>query len=587
MKFHALRQDLRAYAEEFGVRQYPDNKDILERLSKDSPVNERNARGVFEYLATLQSNFSNQEWMTLRLLKFIPAPNNSRPNEIIYVNPRKCFFTGHGMSYRDIFPCVNFGEKANKFLQNCGVREEPSPADLAEYLVESSEEYWEKTGEDMLLGMKKSFRNDDRNYKLARIMRRGSDNFPRETRSYILTFAKDILISDSPRYQMIFNPVLAPEEEPLENLYRELGCRGLSECVIEKPQQIGATKSTKNAKNLRQVIVERAKLFYDGIPESNIKRKIDWIERLSVKEVKSIEITYELVTTKQTKVETINSFIPSDSMILYVIPGEPDYLGIASNLVRQIYKNYSFRDISHLSMLLMAPLESLELYGYPVERILEKKKFENQKLVNKDQEGGEIIKMVDVTSLEFTKNLHDRLRSAVKSCCSNLESKIIVSKDAEDKETESNPCENLPDSYLTDIGFEGGIQVFVAEGVNPSEIIGTPILTRFASILKDLSEVFELPLKTIHIFHDPYTNLIAFNRKKALFFNFKFYNKTKGEDSFSDAFTSWYLTFCHELAHNISHSHNAEHENNLCSFAELYMPNFLRLMDEKKSICKC
>ncbi|CAG8599070.1 18033_t:CDS:2, partial [Acaulospora morrowiae] len=618
IKFHALRQDLRTRAEELGVRQYPDSKDVLINLSKNPPGDRGKAIKTFDYLASLQSNFSNRDWLTLRHLKFIPiTSNNFRLNKVTHNCPRKCFFKGSDTSYTEIFSYVDFGEKANKFLQSCGVREEPSPTDLAEYLLENSEEYWKKTGGDVdkyfkilyiiainrnrlpsnlvhkmnyakvLLGVSKGiddFQKEIRQNKRARIMSRVNDNFLKETRIYSLGCVKDILIGDSPKYQFYFNPLLAPEEEPIEEFYRELGCRALSECVTEEPQLIGVSRNSKISSKLKQVISERAKLFYHGIPPSHVRRSHEWIENLSVFEVKDIKVKYELTTTKEVRVESIKSCFLSHSRdygTLYIAPGDLDYLGIAANLGRQIYKNYGFRDISHFAMLLTSPLESLKLNGYPVDRILEKRNFEKQKSAN--QNGG-TTKIIDLTSSEYTKNLHDKLRNAVKSCCSNSESLVMFSENFDDTENGSNSCEGLPDSSLTEIGVEGGLQIFAAEGVNPLEIIGTPILTRFAGILKDLSEIFELPLKTIHIFYDPNTSLIAFNRKRALFFNFKFYNKTMGEDSYNDALTSWYLTFCHELAHNITYSHNQEHENYLCSFAELYMPNFLRLISKKRNV---
>ena len=43
---------------------------------------------------------------------------------------------------RNFFTCVDFREKANRFLQYCGVKNEPSPIDVAELLVQSSAELW-------------------------------------------------------------------------------------------------------------------------------------------------------------------------------------------------------------------------------------------------------------------------------------------------------------------------------------------------------------------------------------------------------------------------------------------------------------
>src|SRR6266496_2072238 len=112
-----------------------------------------------------------------------------------------------------------------------------------------------------------------------------------------------------------------------------------------------------------------------------------------------------------------------------------------------------------------------------------------------------------------------------------------------------------------------GIELYIPKGINQSEILPaslTPSLVRFVNMLKDLVEVFELAPKAIHVFFDNNSNSIAFNRDRSLFFNFKFYLGLHDEQCknrpTSDAMTYWFMTFCHELAHNFVHPHNSEHE---------------------------
>jgi hypothetical protein len=89
-------------------------------------------------------------------------------------------------------------------------------------------------------------------------------------------------------------------------------------------------------------------------------------------------------------------------------------------------------------------------------------------------------------------------------------------------------------------------------------------LTRFLNILRNLASVFDIELQAIHVFYDNYTNSVAFNRDRSLFFNLKFYIGLHDEECKTkptcDAMTYWYLTFCHELAHNFIQSHSSEHE---------------------------
>ena len=117
------------------------------------------------------------------------------------------------------------------------------------------------------------------------------------------------------------------------------------------------------------------------------------------------------------------------------------------------------------------------------------------------------------------------------------------------------------------VGRLQDIELYVPKGVDQSEILSQPRkapLTRFVNILKDLVEVFELAPKAVHVFYDNNSSSIAFNRDKALFFNLKFYLGLHDEQCkirpTSDAMTYWFMTFCHELAHNFVSPHNSEHE---------------------------
>ena len=89
-------------------------------------------------------------------------------------------------------------------------------------------------------------------------------------------------------------------------------------------------------------------------------------------------------------------------------------------------------------------------------------------------------------------------------------------------------------------------------------------------MLKNIASVFELPSQAIHIFYDNYTNTVAFNRDRALFFNLKFYIGFHDKDCkikpTCNAMTYWFMTICHELAHNLVQSHSSEHEVSILIF---------------------
>lgn len=48
--------------------------------------------------------------------------------------PAEVFFRGTGGLYEGLFDLVDFGDEANQFLRECGVKDEPTPTELAEIL---------------------------------------------------------------------------------------------------------------------------------------------------------------------------------------------------------------------------------------------------------------------------------------------------------------------------------------------------------------------------------------------------------------------------------------------------------------------
>lgn len=48
-------------------------------------------------------------------------------------------------------------------------------------------------------------------------------------------------------------------------------------------------------------------------------------------------------------------------------------------------------------------------------------------------------------------------------------------------------------------------------------------IARFIHVLRPLSEIYKLPLRSIHIFYDSSGGTIAFNRNASLFMNLRYY----------------------------------------------------------------
>ncbi|KAI9105922.1 hypothetical protein DFS34DRAFT_601439 [Phlyctochytrium arcticum] len=160
------------------------------------------------------------------------------------------------------------------------------------------------------------------------------------------------------------------------------------------------------------------------------------------------------------------------------------------------------------------------------------------------------------------------------------------------------------------------VPLYVDRAIAPSVLDGLfstsgPALRRFVAVLQVLANVFGTDKGSVHLYYDLNGSTIAFNRGRTLFFNVRYYltlhyNPTthdglgssdvtlpgafgtpntsaaaSGTDLSSEAadvFYYWFLTWCHELAHNFVSEHDAAHEYWMSSFAETYMSKLVRVL---------
>jgi len=103
---------------------------------------------------------------------------------------------------------------------------------------------------------------------------------------------------------------------------------------------------------------------------------------------------------------------------------------------------------------------------------------------------------------------------------------------------------------------------------------------RFSIVIQNLAKVFKLNLSTVAIYYEPNGSTIAFNRSKALYFNLRFFVALHQNSVDSSCYSYWYMTFAHELAHNLVTAHNKEHGSFTESIAALYLPDFVSLLSQ-------
>jgi hypothetical protein len=186
-----------------------------------------------------------------------------------------------------------------------------------------------------------------------------------------------------------------------------------------------------------------------------------------------------------------------------------------------------------------------------------------------------------VNPLDSEKNVSRNLSSAIQACRSHTSSSIFsLPQQSTVEEAKGTYCDNKPAQDIAYAGTSaGGIKVFLASNVPDTAAFiaeNTKGVDTFSYILLDLSSIFNLPPSALHIFYDDRGATIAFNQNGALFFNFYYFrslHSTNWETSRSvkmDALAYWWITMCHELAHNLVGEHSARHSFYAESFAQEY-----------------
>lgn len=131
----------------------------------------------------------------------------------------------------------------------------------------------------------------------------------------------------------------------------------------------------------------------------------------------------------------------------------------------------------------------------------------------------------------------------------------------------------------------GGIRIFASKR-EPASVDflaqHSGAVEAFGAVLTQLAHVYDLPLASIAIFHEPGGNTIAFNRGRSVFYNLRFFYalhyRNGQQPPAADCYSYWYITTAHELSHNLVSAHNKEHGFYTENYASLYLPKLAVLM---------
>lgn len=111
-------------------------------------------------------------------------------------------------------------------------------------------------------------------------------------------------------------------------------------------------------------------------------------------------------------------------------------------------------------------------------------------------------------------------------------------------------------------------------------------LDLFESVLLEIASIFGLRKDSLHIYFDIKGDAIAFNRSGAIFCNYRYFAQlhlqgVQDPETFArseiNAMVYWWVTTCHELAHNIVRDHSSNHSY----YTEHFVMEFFPAMANK------
>ncbi|CAF1649383.1 unnamed protein product [Rotaria sordida] len=253
-----------------------------------------------------------------------------------------------------------------------------------------------------------------------------------------------------------------------------------------------------------------------------------------------------------------------------------DYIDIASELVRFIFKKSPDTIVHTISDKLASPLETLKRRGIPVDRLLQ----------YKQQYIRSTVQMIEQKS-ELNNNNNNHETHAKINGREYTQTKFIQQEYVKNEIDHS--CEVVPSANMTRYkDLFHSIPLYIQQDV----LITNKMLDQakqLAWVLIGLANhVFKISIETLHLFRDINGARIAFNDRHALFFNLRYYEQvfadkvqpylqaTSSSSSSSipiihTIFNFNFILICHELAHNLEMAHNSNFIHHLQTIAVKFM----------------
>ncbi|CAF3997273.1 unnamed protein product [Rotaria sp. Silwood2] len=529
---------------------------------------------------------------------------------------------------------VDYGLEGNSFLLGIGVLHHPSASVLAELLIDRQENYFTNLNQNnpddlqqKLLAYTSCLRqlaiaanttNELQSASLVKrlknaawclgyqVIERRSNND--KQRMFKIVPPNEIYLDDDHQCAIDLRPLLPPDEPELTKLYEKFGASWLSECVKRTLVHKGKIATSDRGNKLCDLIQYRLDMLFvnnRGEKMENLDEKhVDMLRtNLSVYEVDGIQcqLTFEKKTITLDSTDSSSCALEYDKnkVALYFQKHirEFDYIDIASELARFVFKKPLDTVVHTISDKLASPLETLKRRGVPVDRLLQHNQQNIRSTIQMIEQRSdlnhndnhhyheshiEINGRVEDFNRQQTKD-DTKLFSILKKGRAYTQTKFIQQEHVKDEIDHS--CEAVPSANMTRYkDLFHSIPLYIERNV----LITNKMLDQAKQLTWVLiglaNHVFKIPIETLHLYRDIDGARIAFNDRRALFFNLRYY-----EQVFADKVQSYlqatspsipiihtivnfyFILTCHELAHNLEMAHNSNFINHLETIAVKFM----------------
>ncbi|CAF1417698.1 unnamed protein product [Adineta steineri] len=524
---------------------------------------------------------------------------------------------------------VDYGSEGNSFLLGIGVLHQPSAIVLAGLLIDRQADYFSNLNRNnpnelkqKLLAYTSCLRqlaNASNELQSATLVKRlkneawclGYQTVERRSnnekqRMFKIVSPNEIYLDDDHQCAIDLQPLLPPDESELTKLYEKFGAQWLSECVKRTLVHKGKVATSDRGNKLRDLIQYRLDMLFvnnRGEKMDNLDEKhIDMLRtNLSVYEVDGIQcqLTFQKKTITLESTDSSSCALEHDknkvSLYFQKHIREFDYIDIASELARFVFKKPLDTIVHTISDKLASPLETLKRRGVPVDRLLQHNQQNIRSTVQMiPQENQSNHHRYQESHIEMSGHVEDfnhhqikddtKLYSILKKGRAYTQTKFIQQEHVKDEIDHS--CEAVPSANMTrHKELFHTLPLYVERNV----VITDKMLDQakqLAWILIGLANhVFKIPIETLHLYRDINGARIAFNDRRALFFNLRYYEQVfanKVQPYLQSTSSSsipiihtiinfYFILTCHELAHNLEIAHNSNFINHLETIAVKFL----------------